>query len=177
MMSQKIILTVLLFSVYVLAWNTQAATKSISNEEFKDVNGQRFWQVRVECDNTSTIYELTKVINTKQWCFSEASNQCFDTKLIAAQRVCSTDNISLTGANQSQDSPSAATPKQLTKDELATRDAEEDESEEDDELAYDYAALRKEKIELEDQRILIQQEKLSLRRKEIELKKRQLNSK
>ena len=177
MMSQKIILIFLLFVSCTLVLSTQAATKSISNEEFKDINGQRFWQISVECDNTSTIYELKKVIDTQQWCFSNASNTCFDTKLIAAQRVCSTDNISLTGANQSQDSPSAATPKQLTKDELATRDAEEDESENNDEFVYDYAALRKEKIELEDQRILIQQEKLSLRRKEIELKKRQLNSK
>jgi len=154
-MTKKNIQSALLLSTLLLMGSAQAATKSISTEVFKETGDTGFWQVEVVCDASSDIYLLNKKLNTQQWCVAISERSCFDTKLIAAQKVCSGGIVASVQASDV---------------ELATPD-------EDDEYLHNYEELRKEKVKLEDQRIQIQQEKLNLRRREVELQKRQLNYK
>jgi len=157
----------------MLAFNVQAATKSISQEVSNEINGQNVVQVEVQCDEKTGIYVIQQIAGAEQWCFSSSTNNCHATKLIAAQNICSDSSI-----KESE----SITP--LTKDEapvpvaqLTTAEDDEGDVSDDSEFLYDYDALRKEKMDLEDKRLVIQKEKLALKRREVELQKRQLNSK
>ena len=147
----------------LLTGHAQAATKSISAEVFNEINGQSFWQATVECEEKTEKQIIQSSVESEQWCFSAQPETCFNTKLVAAKKICAAD----LSVNTSQQ-PTVST------SEVTANPSGTDESDNDGDSIYNYVELRAEKAQLEEQRLNIQQEKLSLRRREIELQKREL---
>jgi len=184
-MMTRTFLSALSVTTLLLIGSAHAATKSISGEVFKEIDGQRFWQAEIECDNSPEKHFIQKDVNAEQWCLSASLTSCFDTKSLAAQKACSSDNQQSStdapipaapiAAEQPVESPANETANASQENEAAELELEIPDEQEN---TYDYDALRQEKNELEAERIQIQQEKLSLKRREIELQKQglQLNN-
>jgi len=202
--SRKTILAVtLIISSLVTIDVSFASVRSISRELFIKIDNRDYWQVAVRCSQDRNPRYMVRKRNTSTWCAKDVPNFCSDgnnrseTKLKAADKVCSAEYTNLLKqgekeqAEQASDdvSPPAASiePAAVTTtpptviNEIPETDnvapVEPNKPEPPALLAEQRVQLVKEQMWIEEQRILIEQQKLELRVKELELRKRELEVK
>jgi len=180
----------LMFQSYASA----AAIKSTSLEIFRD-SQTPFWEVSISCEGASEPRIMMKLINGTQWCSTDITTLCNENKFSLSQQLCDNEFFqrvsdfkngeplkSSVNNTQSQGDKKAVeqihqTPKVGIKENKSTvsnQNSPVSALSAQDEIDRD--SLLKEKMQIEEQRILIQQKRLELRRLELSLKKQQLSS-
>lgn len=148
--------TIALVSVAMPALGMSA--HSVTNKEYVDEGGKKFWQIRVTCTDLNTKRFLVRSQDAAPWCAKDLPNFCSSEKIQAAINLCSQDY------NMALDS----------------RDAKLQTLEQN--LVVEVSQRASRKFRLLQQKALIQslqdelgQRKLDLRRREIELQKREID--
>ena len=134
--------------------NTYAVTDSISDEVFKNENGNRYWEVEIKCTDQDDLRFIRRQSDNEDWCLSISAQDCFSDKETAAQNACSGETSQPT-------------------DNVESTSELEDEGyiDDDSDREIDVTALNEEKAKLKAELVQIQQKKVELKRQEIELQK------
>ena len=152
---------------------------SMSNDTLVDIDGETYRKVLVRCSGAAKKREILKPKNGKKWCFSEAPENCYKIKIVAAQKICSKRYTRLVAEHQEKinggNTDSAATTDEAPAKQEQTA-AETPAEVTEPATQIDVTALQAEKTKIDEERLAIQQKKLSLRRQEIELQKRILEA-
>ena len=144
------------FSLLLVLFNVTAyaVTDSISDEVFKNENGNRYWEVEIKCTDQNDLRFIRRQSDSEDWCLSSSSQDCFADIETAAQNACS-----------------CQTSQQSTSPDAAPELEDEGYIDDDSDREIDITALNDEKAELKAELLQIQQKKVELKRQEIELQK------
>ncbi len=132
--------------------------------DIKMANGEG-QKAYVKCHRDDGNRVLLKLTGTKQWCDSALSNVCSFRKHNAAKLVCSNSYAKQLGNTESEKAVVDGSKKDSSSEPSIAKPLSDSE----------IAALKKELISIESQRIIISEKFLVLRRKEIELSKGSLS--
>ena len=148
----------LLMLTGVLLSNASYAVR-MSTEEFKEyAREDAYWVVSVDCEDGSESRTIQKKTDGDQWCSKDIDGYCYDTKVVAADRVCG-NSFALALIQKQENQAAQEKLEQQKQEEQQKRDQEEEQA-------------RQRQLAIEAELLEIEQEKLGLRRQELELQKR-----
>jgi len=174
MKSKKNIFSALSFFMMSLSTSVNAEPSQISLETIKNVDGKRFWQSEIQCNNKPDLRYIEKQIDNDQWCLQLSPTVCFSTKTVAANKICSDDYDGVILATKQLTDAITSTPIAATtistpapvNNNLAAGFIEEDD---DDDSYFDIDDLIAEKLQLESELSQMQQKRIELNRRKTEL--------
>lgn len=156
--------------IFTAPLSVNAEVESMSLENFRNVDGSRYWEVVVNCtgDESGKVIKRS-VSDDSLWCSSDDSSLCNKTKFALSESLCDTSYPTPVSDVVAEQAVSPAT--------VATAPQENSLSESaDDNIVAPSAierktALLREQVLIEEQRILIEQKRLELIKQELALKK------
>ena len=86
----------LILLTLILATNRSAfaEVESMSLENFKNIEGERYWEVSVLCNGDSQEKLMKRIVGgNKQWCSTADSSLCDENKFTLSRLMCGSDEI------------------------------------------------------------------------------------
>jgi len=176
----KISQLVLLMIGLLYNTSTIAEVESMSLEKFKNIDGERYWEVSVLCQEDSAEKLMKRVVGEGNlWCSANDDSLCEENKFTLSQLLCGSQET-----NSDASSDTSAEIEQTTADEVATDSTNNETAALPSEIESSSASvdtetlktrLLKEQVQIEEQRILLEQKRLELVQRELELKKQLAN--
>ncbi len=194
----KQVVSIILTLCYTCTFVVQARVDSLSLEQFKDQNGERYWEVTAKCAKNNVEKTMKRIVGRgNPWCSIDNSKFCNKNKFTLSRALCSSANLSKNDVVQQSVTDTQATTQPNSKEsgsstaslggaDSKTSAAETSivkttpsqivtpKSDRVDRSSKKNELLR-EQVQIEEQRIQIEQRRLQLVQIELDLKKQLLN--
>jgi len=167
----KRILCIAAFAAALAPSLASSEVEFMSRKYFQNVDGQRYWEVKVTCKGDTTEKLMKRIIGgDEKWCSVDDSSMCNESTFTLSELMCGATESEIAAKAATLDTAPAAEPEAVPENQAQ---AEAESAEQNN--ADLRNALVLEQVEIEEKRIQIEQKRLELAQRELELKKQLSN--